>query len=47
VNLTGKLLEITGSHGALGQAVAAAFNRYGARLRAALTGALIPVAGRV
>jgi len=32
MNLSGKVLVITGSNGALGQAVAAALSRYGARL---------------
>jgi NAD(P)-dependent dehydrogenase (short-subunit alcohol dehydrogenase family) len=32
VNLTGKVLVVTGSYGALGQAVAATLSRYGARL---------------
>ena len=32
MNLSGKVLVITGSNGALGQAVAATLNRYGARL---------------
>src|SRR5260370_12441020 len=32
MNLSGKVLVITGSNGALGQAVAATLSRYGARL---------------
>jgi NAD(P)-dependent dehydrogenase (short-subunit alcohol dehydrogenase family) len=32
VKLTGKVLVVTGSYGALGQAVAAILSRYGARL---------------
>jgi len=67
MDLSGKVLVVTGSDGALGQAVAATLSRYGARLALgaapneaaeviafllsdqarAVTGALIPVAGRV
>ena len=41
MNLTGKVLVVTGSYGALGQAVAATLSGYGAKL------ALLDHGGRV
>ena len=48
MNLSGKVLVVTGSDGAPGRAVAATLGAYGARSddAQAVTGALIPVGGR-